>query len=266
VKVLALDIGNSKIAAGLVEGDTLVDGVQEALPVHATPSLPLAPHVARVYDWCTHQLILEEREAPIEAIAIASVVPAALEIWRHLWEGKEATRNRPSLVVDAAVPLPFDIEIQSPETVGADRLCNVARVVALGHDRAILVDLGTANTFDVLWEGAFRGGLIAPGCAAAHYALVRAGAQLPEIPFARPERMVGRHTVEAMQAGSFYQSLGGIVHIVGSLLGEFPGCPVILTGGMAELMAPEMPIDVLYYPDLTLEGAVAIWRYQQRSA
>lgn len=257
MKRLAVDIGNSKVAVGLVEAGAVVDRFQDDLPLHRESPRAGAGVLARVYDWCADQVAIAGPEG-IEGVAVSSVVPALREIWVHLWGGKSVTKELSCSFVEATTRFPFDLAVQYPRTVGADRYCNVAAAMARGHASALIVDLGTANTYDVLQDGIFWGGLIAPGCASAHRALIERGAQLPEVPFAAPDRLVGRHTVEAMQAGSFHQAVGGIRHVIAAVREVHPKGPLLVTGGMALLLAPELEGDPVYCPDLTLEGAASL--------
>jgi type III pantothenate kinase len=251
---LAVDIGNSKVAAGLVECGAVVDRFQSDLPAERHAAREGASVLARIYDWCADQVALAG-PGGIEGVGVSCVVPALRDIWIHLWGGKTVTKDLACTMVDAATRFPFDVAVEYPRTVGADRYCNVAAAMARGHASAVIVDLGTANTYDVLENGIFWGGLIAPGCASAHRALIDRGAQLPEVPFAAPERLVGRHTVEAMQSGSYHQAVGGVRHVVSALRQAHPQGPLLVTGGLALLLAPEIGDEPVYCPDLTLEGA-----------
>ncbi len=258
MKLLAIDIGNSKIAAGLVDQGAVVQRYQARLQSHGNNYTASAPAVAHVYDWCADQLALEESAGAVAGLVVTSVVPGVLEIWRHLWEGKKATRALPVHLIDHKSPFPFEVEIVSPESVGPDRYCNVAGAMSKGYSSAVIVDLGTANTYDLLSEGKFRGGLIAPGCETAHRAMLDQGALLPDVPFTRPPHLLGMDTLGALQAGSFFQNMGGILYVVHALLRNFGEAPILVTGGLAVKMAPEFPVDVIYHADLTLEGAVSI--------
>jgi len=185
-------------------------------------------------------------------------VPHVLELFEHLWWGRRPERELHSLVVTHEAALPYVLDVDRPETVGADRLCNVAAAVALGFHDAILVDLGTANTFDLLRDGWFVGGLIGPGAERSHRALVEAGVQLPDVAFAHPRSLVGRDTARAMQAGSFHQAVGAVAHVIRRLRVDRPDRPTLLAGGLAETIGPELPFEVLYVPHMTLIGAARI--------
>ena len=251
MKWLAIDIGNSKVAAGIVDGSTVVD---EIVPRAAVRDATVENQVADVFDEVMQSL----RAYGAAGVVIASVVPRALEIFQHLWWGKGQGRELFSLVVDHQAALPYVLDVETPETVGADRICNVACAVAMGFHDAIVVDLGTANTYDLLRDGWFVGGLIGPGAERSHRAMVASGAQLPDITFAHPRSLFGRNTVQAMQAGSFHQAVGAVDHIIRRLRVDRPDRPCLLAGGMAEIIGPELPFEVLYVPHMTLIGAARI--------
>ena len=251
MKILAVDIGNTKIGAGLVEDARVVRPFVATLGVAAGPEA----RVAEVFDWMRGLIV----EQPPAGVVVTSVVPTALRLLEHLWE-TAVLPDVPSIIVDHTSPLPYLLDVEEPETVGADRLCNVAGACALGHHDAVVVDLGTAHTFDLLCDGVFVGGLIAPGAERAHRALLEAGAQLPDVPFAYPRDLIGRNTPDAITSGSFYQAVGGVAWVVEKLREDRPARPVILAGGLGEMIGPELGVEVLYVPDLTLVGAAEIGR------
>lgn len=251
MKIVAIDIGNTKIGAGVVVDARVGDRFVATLGRRSGPEA----RVAEVFDWMRVAITAPD----IRGVVVSSVVPSALVLLERLWE-TVIVDETPSLIVDHQSPLPYLLEVERPETVGADRLCNVAGACALGHHDAVVVDLGTANTFDLLCDGVFVGGLIAPGAERAHRALLEAGAQLPDLPFAYPRDLVGRNTEDAITAGSFYQAVGGIAFVIERLRIDRPSRPVILAGGMGEMIGPELGFEVMYVPDLTLIGAAEIGR------
>jgi len=255
VNTLAIDFGNSKIAVALLDAGAVVDRLDIAWTKSPGDG---AGDVARVYDWCADQLRLTK--TPIDGLVCCSVVPALTEVWRHLWRGKQITQAIDMQVIDATTAFPFRVTIEGKDTVGADRYCNVAGAVAMGNRSALIVDVGTANTFDVLDDGVFIGGAIAPGCIVAHEAMVSRGARLPEVTFDVPGQVVGRNTVEAMQSGSFYQAVGGVRAVIEAIRGHYPHGPTFLTGGLAEVLAGPLDMELLYRPHLTLEGAASLRR------
>lgn len=251
MRIIAIDIGNTKIAAGVVEDGRVVQRFSGALGARSGAEA----RVAEVFDWMRARVV----QPGIRGVVVASVVPSALVLLERLWE-TVIVEEIASVIVDHHSPLPYLLDVERPETVGADRLCNVAGACALGHHDAIVVDLGTAHTFDLLRDGVFVGGLIAPGAERAHRALIEAGAQLPDVPFAYPRDLVGRNTIDAITAGSFYQAVGGVAFVVERLRADRPSRPVILAGGLGEMIGPELGLEVVYVPDLTLIGAAEIGR------
>jgi type III pantothenate kinase len=251
VKTLSIDIGNTRIRAGVVDNQ-LVD------PSFQSPIAGGADRVAELFDWCVGRI---ESDPEIDSVALCSVVDTATQLWSHLVQGKSRIRALHWHPIDHRSPMPFSVDIEAPETIGADRFANVAGACARGMDTALVVDLGTANTYDLLVDGRFRGGLIAPGCAESHQRLVERGSALPDISFVHNPSLVGRNTREAIEAGSFRQALAGVSGVIDTLLSEVQEMPVLLTGGLAEILGPELPGRPLYLPDLTLEGAAEIARW-----
>jgi type III pantothenate kinase len=251
MSLLTLDIGNSRTSAARVDGAHVVDHFQ------GSAGLDPERRVAESFDWCLAQSGLG---GTIEGGVLSSVVPAQTRLFEAMWNGHPALGARPLHVVSHASPMPMQVTVVSPETVGADRYCNVVGAMALGHRSAIAVDLGTANTFDLLEDGVFRGGLIGPGAITAHRALVEAGARLPEVSFSWPAEFIGRTTPEAIRSGSFHQAVGGVRHVIQRMRQLLPGSAVLLTGGLAEMIGPELGDQVLHVPGLTHVGAAAIGR------
>jgi len=252
MKQLTVDIGNTRIGSALITGTTVVDRY-EGNP--ASTGQDAESRVAAAFDWCLDQTSLND---DLGGVVIASVVPAQSELLRAMLTGHPDLQGLPVHEVSHASVLPMRVAVQDPETVGADRLCNVAAAMVLGHREAIVVDLGTANTFDLLEDGVFRGGLIGPGAVTAHRALIAAGDQLPAIAFSWPDELVGRNTTGAILSGSFHQAVGAVSHVIDRLRRQCPTATVLVTGGMAEMLAPELGDRILYRPSLTHIGAAAI--------
>lgn len=159
-----------------------------------------------------------------EPVVLTSVVPAVTEAVLAL---------RPDVVVvDHEIGLPFALAVADPAAVGADRYCNVAAAVAAGLDSALVVDAGTATTFDVLVAGVHLGGVIAPGMALAAEALGRRAARLPEEPFGEAPLVAAGTTSAAMRAGAWHAGRGGVAAVAGGLLARHGNLQVIVTGGL----------------------------------
>ncbi len=189
----------------------------------------------------------------IGAAVIGTVVPAALYHLRRLCRDWFAIEP---LVARASLDWGFAIKVDNPEEVGADRLLNSLAGVARFGGPLIIVDLGTATTFDVVdADGAYLGGVIAPGINLSLEALHHAAARLPRIGIGRPQAVIGRSTVPAMQSGIYWGYVGLIEGLVARIRGEFGGpMKVIATGGLAPLLAEGTLVIEHIDPDLTLEG------------
>jgi type III pantothenate kinase len=248
---LTIDIGNSRISAARVDGISVIDQFE------GSTSLDPERQVAEAFDWCLDQ---DGLEGTIDSAVLSSVVPAQTHLFTAIWNGHGELGTRELHVVSHESPMPFEVDVKTPETVGADRFCNVAAAMILGHRHAIVVDLGTANTFDLLVAGVYQGGLIGPGAVTAHRALVEAGAKLPDLTFSWPAEFIGRTTPEAIRSGSFHQAVGAVRHVIGKLREHTPGAAVLVTGGLAEVIGPELGDEILYIPGLTHLGAAAIGR------
>jgi type III pantothenate kinase len=182
---------------------------------------------------------------------VASVVPSRNRIVAKVLPS-------PICWVSHEIPLGVGIDYPKPETIGADRLANAAAAVALYGSPAIVVDFGTAVTFDVISPaGTYAGGVIAPGLNAMTDYLHRRTALLPRVSLREPRQALGRSTAEAMRSGAIYGYRGLVSEILRQLLKEIPSksrTPVIATGGDAKLIAGSTGLFSTVSPALTLEG------------
>jgi type III pantothenate kinase len=182
---------------------------------------------------------------------VASVVPARNHVLAKVLPS-------PICWVSHKVPLGVGIDYPKPETIGADRLANAAAAVALYGSPVIVVDFGTAVTFDVVSPaGDYAGGVIAPGLNAMTDYLHRQTALLPRISLREPRQAIGRSTEEAMRSGAIYGYRGLVSEILRQLVKEIPPefhTPVIATGGDAKLIAGTTGLFSVVSPTLTLQG------------
>lgn len=245
--LLAIDIGNTNIHLGLWDGSawrvswrarTVSDKMSDEYAVLARNFLASA------------NLTVDA----VSGVAISSVVPALTNTFVEL--SKRYIEIDP-LVVTHKTDTGVRIEIDQPEQAGADRIVNAAAVVHLYGGPAIVIDFGTATTFDVISkDGAYRGGAIAPGIGIAHDALVSRAAQLHKINLVPPPDPVGKNTIHAMQSGIFWGYVAlveGLVKRIRESMTE-PDIKVIATGGLAVLFNEHTEIFDLIAPELTLEG------------
>ncbi len=189
----------------------------------------------------------------ISGAVIGTVVPAALYNLRRLCRDWFAIEP---LIARATLDWGFAIKVDNPEEVGADRLLNALAGKARFGGPLVIVDFGTATTFDVVdRDGAYSGGVIAPGINLSIEALHHAAARLPRIGIGRPQAVIGRSTVPAMQSGIYWGYVGLIEGIVGRIKAEYGGkMRVVATGGLAPLFAEGTLVIEHIDPDLTLDG------------
>ncbi len=188
----------------------------------------------------------------VEKMVVSSVVPAKNSAIL------KAARKVNVLWLDWKLKLGVEIDYPNPQSIGADRLANAAAVTALYGFPAIVVDFGTAVTFDVVsGRRAYIGGVIAPGLEAMTNFLYRRTALLPKLSLKEPRRAVGKSTIQAMLSGAVFGYRGLVREILAQVKAEqFPHkkVHVVATGGYARLIARRLPgIDVVH-PNLTLEG------------
>jgi type III pantothenate kinase len=254
--LVVFDVGNTKTAIGVYEGGRwLADW-------RVTTHLD---YLADEYG-VLFKALLTDKNLPltgIEGAVIASVVPPLTGVIQEMLSRYIA---RPALVVSHRIETGVQIRTDNPAEPGADRIANTAAVHRLYGGPAIVLDLGTATTFDVVSEaGDYLGGAIAPGLGISAEALVKRTAQLPKVELTPPPRVIGRNTVGAMQSGLVFGYLGLVKELVQRLKDEQGGSPkVIATGGMAELVAEWTQVIDIVDPRLTLEGIRIIYELNQK--
>ncbi|MEM9281923.1 MAG: type III pantothenate kinase [Verrucomicrobiota bacterium] len=190
-----------------------------------------------------------------KSVVLASVVPASVPMLL------EACGKAPVIKVSYTTKIGIEIDFPAPETVGADRLANAAAMVSeLSGTGAVVVDFGTAVTFDIIdARPAYIGGVIAPGLDAMRHYLHQKTALLPEIELEKPEEAIGKSTVHAMQSGAYHGYRGLTREILNQVIEELD-CPakVIATGGYASLIASGLPEIDLVDPQLTMKGLLRV--------
>jgi type III pantothenate kinase len=193
------------------------------------------------------------RSRHVNKIVVSSVVPP-----KNSAITKAANKKAQVLWLDWKLKLGVTIDYPKPESIGADRLANAAAVAELYGWPAIVIDFGTAVTFDVLSaERRYIGGVIAPGLEAITGFLYRRTALLPTLSLKEPRRAVGKSTVEAMRSGAVFGYRGLVREILAQIKAEQfsrKKVAVVATGGYARLVASRMPEVAVVHPHLTLEG------------
>jgi type III pantothenate kinase len=193
------------------------------------------------------------RRRQVKKVVVSSVVPT-----KNSAISKAAHNKTQVLWLDSKLKLGITIDYPKPESIGADRLANVVAVAELYGSPAIVVDFGTAATFDVVSEGCrYIGGVIAPGLESMTNFLYERTALLPKLSLKEPRRVVGKSTLEAMRAGAIFGYRGLVREILTRLKAErFPRkkIAIVATGGYARLVAKQVPEVAVIHPQLTLEG------------
>jgi type III pantothenate kinase len=246
--LLTLDIGNTEITAGLFQGDMLEAHWRLTTNPDRTPD-----------EWASAigGFLIQGGHSPneVRAVCLASVAPT---VTQSVVEGIATATGRTGVAVHAQSPLPVKLDVDEPLTVGADRIVNVLAAVELYHADIIVVDFGTATTFDCITADArFLGGVIMPGLRTAADQLTRRAAKLPATELKAPSRVIGRRTEECIQAGVLFGTADAVDGIVRRIRAEWPaaGSPrVVATGGLAAVVAPLTTTIERTHPDLTLQG------------
>jgi len=249
--IIAIDVGNTNLRVGMVRG-----GDVESSRRAATRGNKGAERLSVTLD----ELLKEDGAAlsEVDTIVLASVAPAVTAAFAEL-----ATERGIRLIVADATNIPIAVRVDQPATVGHDRLVNAFAAGALYGRPAIVVDLGTATTLDVVApDGAFLGGAIAPGLGLGLEALAERTAQLPHVSLEVPDRAIGRDTVSAIQSGAVLGYFGLVKELVRRITGELGSKPtVVLTGGLSALpWADDIPGVTAIDPLLTLRGLALVYR------
>ena len=246
--LLALDIGNSEITVGLFRGDNL------------SAHWRLTTNPDRTSDeWgsALGAFLLQAGHSPneVRAICLASVAP---QVTQSLVGGLQVTTGIRPVTIDSRTSLPLTLDVDEPMSVGADRIVNALAALSLMNADAVVVDFGTATTFDcVTADGRFIGGAIMPGLRTSADQLVRKAAKLPATELAPPERAIGRRTEDCIRAGVLYGAADSVDGMIVRIRREWPGGgkpKVVATGGLATIVTPFCSTVDAVDPDLTLRG------------
>jgi type III pantothenate kinase len=247
--LLAVDIGNSETVVGLLHGRDVESFWR------LTSTTMTADEAGLQLD-----ALLRRDGAPPEKLGavLCSVAPSLTLAWA---DALARRTGRPPVEVNAGTARSLPIRYHDRTAVGADRIANAVAARGLYGTPAIVVDLGTATTFDcVSQHGAYLGGVIAPGVATSAEELFRRAARIPRVELRRPARALGRTTEESLQAGVLWGASGQVDALVRRLALEMKGTPhVIATGGLAKLIAPECETVNRVDEALTLKGMALLW-------
>lgn len=246
--LLVCDVGNTETTIGVADANRIVAHWRVMTSAARTPH-EFALLLRSLLD------LDELRHHSIHAAAIGSVVPG---VTAPLADGIRLAFAVAVTIVDASSPLPITLDVEEPLTVGADRIINTLAASRLYGRDCIVVDLGTATTYDCITEdGVFLGGVIAPGVVTSLETLTRRSSKLPATELRAPVSVLGRRTEECIRSGVVYGAVDAITGIVARLRAAWPTgrAPLVIgTGGLAAMLAPLCPVLEVVDADLTLRG------------
>ena len=251
--LLAVNANNTNVKFAVYDGEQLKGDWR----LHTSPGRTVDEYMV----WLTQLMGMAGlTPADIDGAIIATVVPPTLFNLKQLC--KRYFDTRPVVVGKPDVELGIKVLMERPQEVGADRLANAVGGHLLFRAALIVVDFGTATTFDVISaEGDYTGGVIAPGINLSLEALHGATAKLPRIAVERPAKVIGRDTLSAMQSGIYWGYVSLIEGVVARIRAERgEAMRVVATGGLAPLFFGATPVLDSVEPEITMRGLVEIYR------
>lgn len=245
--LLVIDVGNTNVVLGVYEKDQLLTSWRMTTALNQT-SDEMGMFIYQLF---------RQRKIDIhslEHVIISSVVPDFM----HALVGaiKNYLHINP-MIVGPGIKTGINIIMENPKELGADRLVNAVATVELYGAPAIVIDFGTATTYDVLSkEGAYIGGITSPGLRICADALYQRAAQLPRVAIKKPKNIIAKNTVDSIQSGLVYGAIGEVAYIIETIRKETKelNMKVIATGGLASLLDDGTGLFTEVNPNLTLEG------------
>ena len=253
--LLAIDCGNTNTVFSIWDGTEFIAHWRTATEWQRTAD--------QYYVWLSTLMRIQEIDVKIDEVIVSSTVPRVVFNLRVLSD--RYFNCRPLVVGKPECALPVDPRVDDGTQVGPDRLVNAAGAFDRHGGDLIVVDFGTATTFDVVAaDGAYVGGVIAPGVNLSLEALHAAAAALPHVDITKPQKVVGTNTVECMQSGVFWGYIGLVREICDRIKAE-RGVPmkVISTGGLAPLFQQSATLFDAFDEDLTIHGLTVIHKYNK---
>lgn len=255
--LLTIDVGNTNITMGVFEEEELIG------------TFRMTTKQARTSDEYGFTIcgILEHRDISskdIHAVIIASVVP---DIMHSLTNGIIKYLEVRPLVVSAGIKTGLRIVTENPKEIGPDRIVDAVAAYELAKGAVIVVDFGTATTYDLIGpEGTFEAGITAPGIETAGRSLWGGTAMLPAVEIKKPKSILAKETISSMQAGLVYGAIGQTEYIIEQIKREAPyeNIAVIATGGLGKIIADSTDSIDSYDPQLTLNGLRLIYHKNRK--
>ena len=255
--ILAIDIGNTNLTFGLLDGKRILHQFR------LTTSLPRTSDEfgVQIMEQLSHQHVSAE---DVEDVVICSVVP---KIMYSLTSGIKKYLHCEPMIVGQGTKTGIRIATTNPAEIGADRVVDAVAAYYLYGGPVIVIDYGTATTYDLVTEaGAFIAGVTAPGIRISAKALWSNAAKLPEIEIVKPDSILAKTTTTSMQAGLVYGQIGQTEYIVKQMKKEFGkgDIKVVATGGLGRIIEKDTDAIDIYDPMLTLQGMRLIFEKQKK--
>jgi type III pantothenate kinase len=259
--LLTFDIGNTNITIGLFDMQTK----ENTKPIKVWRISTISSKTADEYFIMLINMFLHSKVniADVKYAAIASVIPSLNPIFKELIE--EKLTNIDFFSVDYKNS-ETKFRSANPQEIGADRIANAAAAYKMFGGGIIVIDFGTATTFDCIdLDGTYLGGAIAPGPSLSAQSLNLKTAQLPQVEIKKSFKAIGVSTIECIQSGLYFGYIGLIKELINRTKQEMKVNKIIATGGLAELISDQIKEIDGTFPDLTLQGIKIIWEnYQQK--
>ena len=255
--ILAVDIGNTNIVLGAIEGEQILFLERMATDRSATET----EYLVRIRSVLLFRGIRPEE---LEGAVLCSVVPI---VTMNVRPAVEQLTGKRAVLVGPGIKTGLRINIDNPGTLGADRVADAVAAVHHYPVPLITIDMGTATTVGVVDENkTFIGGMIVPGVMVSLNALAGGTAQLPHISLDPPKHAIGRNTVECMQNSIIYHNAAGVdgmIERIEQQLGK--KCTVVMTGGLSTVIAPHCKHELILDPELLLKGLVILYHKNARN-
>lgn len=250
--LLTVDVGNTNIAFGFMEKEKVLCSYR---------LITQTPRTSDEFVMCLDSFCKEGNinKNEVEDIIISSVVP---KIMYSLTSGIIKYFGKEPMIIGPGIKTGIELRVENPKEVGADRIVDCVAAHHLYKTSAIIIDFGTATTFDYISkEGEFRYTVIAPGLGISANALTSQTAKLPEIEIQKPESILGRNTISGMQAGVVYGYIGLVEYIIKTMKDELndQDAYVVATGGLGKVIAKETDLIHEYDPDIAYKGMRIIY-------
>lgn len=255
--LLVVDIGNTNLTFGVYHGEELLGSFRMTTNTPRTSD----EYGLFILSWFQARGILPER---IADTIISSVVP---NIMYSFVNGIKKYLKKEPIIVGPGIKTGISVHTEAPKEVGADRIVDVAGAYYTYGGPALVIDFGTATTYDVVTEkGVFEVGITSPGIKISANALWQKAAKLPEIEIKKPESILAKNTITSMQAGLVYGYIGQVEYIVKKVKEEMGmDMKVIATGGLARIIVGETEVIDIHDPDLTFKGLKIIYEKNKQN-